>query len=54
MQPDIPDLERSPFPYINADEVGRVFVEDVDLPQPVQQESLADRAREAREERHDR
>jgi hypothetical protein len=52
VQPDIADLERGPLPDIDAHKVGGVLVEDVDLPQPVQQQFLADRAREPREESH--
>ena len=52
VQPDIPDLERGLLPDIHADKVGRVLVEYVNMPQPIQEELLANRARKTGEERH--
>lgn len=44
MQPNIPNLERSPLPNIYADEVGRILIKDVNMPQSIQKELLSDRA----------
>jgi hypothetical protein len=52
MQPNIPNLERSPLSYVYADEVGRILIKDVNMPQSIQEELLADRARQSREEGH--
>jgi hypothetical protein len=54
MQPNIPDLQRGSLAHIDAHEVCRVLVENVDVPQPIQQELLADGARHGREEGHGR
>lgn len=37
MQPNVPDFEGGPLSHIDADEVGRILVEYVDLPQAVQE-----------------
>lgn len=52
MQPNIPDLECGPLAYIDTHELGGVLVQDVDVPQAIQQELLADRARHCREKSH--
>lgn len=52
MQPNVPNLECGAFPYIDAHEVGRVFVKYVDVAQPIEKQLPAYRARERREESH--
>jgi len=52
MQPNIPDLQRGSLAHIDAHEVDRVLVEDIDVSQPIQQELLADGAGHRREEGH--
>lgn len=52
VQPDVPDLERRSLTHIDAHKVGRILVENVDMPQAIQQEFLADGARHCREESH--
>lgn len=52
VQPNVPNLECSAPPDIDAHEVGRVFVQYVDVAQPVEEQLPADGARERREESH--
>jgi hypothetical protein len=53
MQPDISHFKSGLLANINADEVGRVLVENVDMTKPKQEQLLADSRREGREEGHD-
>lgn len=52
VQPYIPDLQRGSLANVDAHKVGRVLVENIDMPEPIQQELLADGARHRREEGH--
>lgn len=52
VQPNIPDLECCSLAHIDAHKLGRVLVENIDMPEPIQQELLADRTRHCRKEGH--
>jgi hypothetical protein len=52
MQPNISHFKSGLLAHVNADEVGRILVENVDMAKPKQQQLLADGRREVRKEGH--
>jgi len=52
MQPNISHFESGLLAHIDADEIGRILVENVDMAEPKQEQLLADGRRQGREEGH--